>query len=143
MLRTIARNFTATRRVPEKAQGLDYLLENMEPLQTRSSAQKPSEYLPPTSFKTGHSYYPSSFEHTPAQFFKKPSAPDSVKLPDLNRLSLSPNAMSVFLTSMGKIQSRRKTGLSWKEQRKMGKAVRRARQSGLLNTFAVGSNRKL
>ncbi|EIM20117.1 hypothetical protein WALSEDRAFT_65698 [Wallemia mellicola CBS 633.66] len=143
MLRTIARNFTATRRAPQKSQGLDYLLENMEPLQTRSSAQNPSEYLPASSFRTGHSYYPSSFGHTPAQFFKKPSAPEGVKLPDLNRLSLSPNAMSVFLTSMGKIQSRRKTGLSWKEQRKLGKAVRRARQSGLLNTFAVGSNRKL
>ena len=107
------------------------------------STQDPSEYLPHNAFRTSHGYYPSNFAHTPAQFFKKPAVPDAVKLPDLNTLSLSPYAMSNFLTSMGKIQSKRKTGLSWKEQRKLGKAVRRARQNGLLNTFAIGTQRKM
>ncbi|EOR01916.1 hypothetical protein J056_003592 [Wallemia ichthyophaga EXF-994] len=141
MLRTLARNFVGSRSRLDKvkggnAGGLDSMLQQME-AHGRVIPQDPLEYLPREAFRAQHAYYPSNFAHTPAHFFKTAPTPESVRLPDLNTLSLSPNAMSVFLTSMGKIQSRRKTGLSWKEQRKLGKAVRRARQNGLLNTFAV------
>ena len=105
----------------------------------------PSEYLPSESFKLYHNYYPSNFNHKPSNFSKKYNSlsSESVILPDLNTLSLSTNLMTRYLTSMGKIKSKRQTGLSWKQQRKLGKAVRRGRQSGLLSTFAIGSNKKM
>ncbi|GAA5891073.1 hypothetical protein JCM6882_006411 [Rhodosporidiobolus microsporus] len=44
---------------------------------------------------------------------------------------------SQFVTSMGKIQSRGKTMLQRKSQRKIGKLVRRARSMGIMPTFGV------
>lgn len=44
----------------------------------------------------------------------------------------NPNLFNSYLTEMGRIVSRNKSGLGWKNQRRMGKAVRRARCMGLL-----------
>ncbi|KAI0687203.1 ribosomal protein S18 [Cytidiella melzeri] len=40
--------------------------------------------------------------------------------------------MSYFVTEMGKIKPRAMTGLTWKSQRKLGKAIRRARMMGII-----------
>lgn len=37
-----------------------------------------------------------------------------------------------FVSEMGKINSRAKTGLTWRSQRRMGKAIRRARAMGII-----------
>lgn len=44
----------------------------------------------------------------------------------------NPLLFSNYLTDLGRIQSRNLTGLSWKNQRKLGQAVRRARCMGVL-----------
>lgn len=48
----------------------------------------------------------------------------------------NPELMKTFITSMGKIKPRSQTKLSWRSQRKMAKAVRRAKQKGVLSILA-------
>ncbi|ORY75691.1 hypothetical protein BCR35DRAFT_353589 [Leucosporidium creatinivorum] len=50
---------------------------------------------------------------------------------------MNPWLRSQYCTSMGKIKSRGNTGLQRSSQRKMGKAVRRARSMGIVATFGV------
>ncbi|KAG8722813.1 hypothetical protein FRC08_007761 [Ceratobasidium sp. 394] len=40
--------------------------------------------------------------------------------------------LRAFVTEMGKIHSRAKTGLTWRSQRRVGKAIRRARAMGII-----------
>lgn len=40
--------------------------------------------------------------------------------------------MSAFVTEMGKIKSRSETALTWRSQRRIGKAIRRARNMGII-----------
>ena len=40
--------------------------------------------------------------------------------------------MSEFVTRMGRIKKRNETRLTWKNQRKLGKAVRRAKMMGII-----------
>ncbi|KAH7343941.1 ribosomal protein S18 [Rhizoctonia solani] len=44
----------------------------------------------------------------------------------------NPLLLKAFVTEMGKIHSRAKTGLTWRSQRRVGKAIRRARALGLI-----------
>lgn len=44
----------------------------------------------------------------------------------------NPVLLSSYVTEMGKIQKRSQTGLTWRSQREVGKAVRRARAMGLM-----------
>jgi small subunit ribosomal protein S18 len=44
----------------------------------------------------------------------------------------NPVLLNHFVSDMGKIQGRGKTGLTWWSQRKMGKAIRRARNMGII-----------
>ncbi|KAJ1308499.1 hypothetical protein OPQ81_004203 [Rhizoctonia solani] len=44
----------------------------------------------------------------------------------------NPLLLKSFVTEMGKIHSRAKTGLTWRSQRRVGKAVRRARAMGFI-----------
>ena len=44
----------------------------------------------------------------------------------------SSNLMSSFVTEMGKIRTRSETLLTWKNQRRLGKAIRRARMMGII-----------
>lgn len=48
---------------------------------------------------------------------------------------LNPELLSHFVTNMGKIMSRSQTQLTWKNQRRLGKAIRRARAMGLMPYF--------
>ena len=40
--------------------------------------------------------------------------------------------MASFVTTMGKIKPRAQTGLTWKNQRRIGKAIRRAKMMGII-----------
>ncbi|KAF8759873.1 Ribosomal protein S18 [Rhizoctonia solani] len=44
----------------------------------------------------------------------------------------NPLLLKPFVTDMGKIHSRAKTGLTWRSQRRVGKAIRRARAMGFV-----------
>ncbi|KAH9951696.1 hypothetical protein B0H21DRAFT_705426 [Amylocystis lapponica] len=68
-----------------------------------------------------------------------PSAAESRKGDTLYQLGIDPlhecqnsSLMSEFLTDMGKIKSRAQTNLTWKNQRRLGKAIRRARMMGII-----------
>jgi len=49
---------------------------------------------------------------------------------------MNPRLHSRFVTNIGKIMNRGMTQLTWKNQRRMGKAVRRARAMGIMPYFA-------
>lgn len=53
---------------------------------------------------------------------------------DLDPLKECQNSslMSRFVTSMGKIKGRNETKLTWKNQRRIGKAIRRAKMMGII-----------
>jgi ribosomal protein S18 len=56
---------------------------------------------------------------------------------------LNPALLSHFVTNMGKIMGRAHTQLTWKNQRRLGKAVRRARSMGLMPYFGDCSDPKV
>lgn len=56
------------------------------------------------------------------------------------RETMNPFLVSKFVTNMGKIMNRQQTQLTWKNQRRVGKAVRRARSLGLMPYFADWSD---
>ncbi|BGP44753.1 hypothetical protein JCM10450v2_000567 [Rhodotorula kratochvilovae] len=58
-------------------------------------------------------------------------------LDPLRDATTNPFVLSEFVTSMGKIKNRGKTGLQRKSQRRIGKAVRRARSMGIIPTFGI------
>ncbi|GAA6061916.1 hypothetical protein JCM10212_000541 [Sporobolomyces blumeae] len=51
--------------------------------------------------------------------------------------AMNPFWKAEFCTTMGKIKGRGKTGLQRKSQRRVGKAIRRARSMGLVPTFGI------
>ncbi|KAI0750687.1 ribosomal protein S18 [Daedaleopsis nitida] len=68
-----------------------------------------------------------------------PDAATSKELDVFYQLGLDPlkecqntSIMSRFVTTMGKIKGRKETNLTWKNQRRMGKAIRRAKMMGLI-----------
>ncbi|GHJ85482.1 hypothetical protein NliqN6_1884 [Naganishia liquefaciens] len=71
-----------------------------------------------------------------------PSAPlakrsDPFYILDVNPIDESTNhkLVSAYVTQMGKIKTRAETGLTWKNQRRVGKMVRRARAMGLISRW--------
>ncbi len=63
---------------------------------------------------------------------------DPFHILSINPLSEVQNTQIVtaYTSQMGKIKSRAETGLSWKNQRRMGKMVRRARGMGLVSRWS-------
>lgn len=49
--------------------------------------------------------------------------------------AINTNVVQAYITQMGKIKSRAETGLTWKNQRRVGKMVRRARAMGLVSKW--------
>ncbi|GAA5861455.1 hypothetical protein JCM3774_000252 [Rhodotorula dairenensis] len=81
---------------------------------------------------------PTAYAHTHDPFIR-------YGLDPLEDAQLNPSLLSEFVTSMGKIKPRGKTGLQRKTQRKVGKAIRRARSMGIMPTFGIsvpGSGRE-
>jgi ribosomal protein S18 len=56
---------------------------------------------------------------------------------DVNPINETTNhkLVSAYVTQMGKIKTRAETGLTWKNQRRVGKMVRRARAMGLISRW--------
>lgn len=71
--------------------------------------------------------------HKTDYFLNIPTA-DGKGINPLNEY-LNPALLSHFVSNMGKIMSRSQTQLTWKNQRRLGKAVRRARAMGLMPYF--------
>lgn len=46
--------------------------------------------------------------------------------------AMNSSLMSAFVTDMGKIRSRGESSLTWKSQRRVGKAIRRAKMMGII-----------
>jgi len=68
-----------------------------------------------------------------------PTAAESKKRDTFYQLGLDPlneatnsTLLSYFVSEMGKIRSRAQTGLTWKNQRRLGKAIRRAKMMGII-----------
>lgn len=68
-----------------------------------------------------------------------PDAPDSRYLDPFRQLALDPLAecqnaalLSEFVTPMGKLIGRKETGLTWRSQRRLSKAIRRAKMMGVM-----------
>lgn len=72
---------------------------------------------------------PTAYAHTHDPFIRYGIDP-------VEDAQLNPSLLSEFVTTMGKIKPRGKTGLQRKTQRKVGKAIRRARVS-LFSAFAA------
>ncbi|TKA55333.1 hypothetical protein B0A53_02257 [Rhodotorula sp. CCFEE 5036] len=81
---------------------------------------------------------PTAYAHTHDPFIRYGIDP-------VEDAQLNPSLLSEFVTTMGKIKPRGKTGLQRKTQRKVGKAIRRARSMGIMPTFGIsvpGSGRE-
>ncbi|KAG7562801.1 hypothetical protein FFLO_01756 [Filobasidium floriforme] len=79
----------------------------------------------------------------PRPAYLGPSAPKSRQSDPFHILSVNPvneainaDLVGSYLTQMGKIKSRAETGLTWKNQRRVGKMVRRARAMGLVSRWS-------
>lgn len=64
---------------------------------------------------------------------------------DINPLDevLNSGLITQYTTDMGRIKARRETRLTWRNQRKVGKAIRRARAMGLIPSFSKWSERMI
>ncbi|KAI0774164.1 hypothetical protein C8Q74DRAFT_814565 [Fomes fomentarius] len=98
-------------------------------------------------FQIGQLTQPKQFtraEYNKARSFTKrpllgPDAATSKELDIFYQLGYDPlkecqnsSLMSHFVTSMGKIKGRNETKLTWKNQRRIGKAIRRAKMMGII-----------
>ncbi|KAI0030719.1 ribosomal protein S18, partial [Vararia minispora EC-137] len=55
--------------------------------------------------------------------------------------SMNPILLSEFVTGLGKIKSRALTDLTWRSQRRVSKAIRRARAIGVMPSYWKDSPR--
>lgn len=72
-------------------------------------------------------------------YFRNIPTADGKGINPLNEY-LNPQLLSHFVTNMGKIMPRAQTQLTWKNQRRLGKAIRRARAMGLMPYFGDWSD---
>ena len=93
-----------------------------------------------------HSFSPSSLNPTPSPNARQPllGPPNRIaKQIDAFHISQSdpldhifnPAMSRAFVNQMGRIKTRAETGLTWRNQRKVGKLVRRARAMGLISRW--------
>ncbi|GAA6014887.1 hypothetical protein JCM11491_002149 [Sporobolomyces phaffii] len=88
-------------------------------------------YLPRPNFALAHPLGPpTAFGETHDPFVRYGIDP-------LRHAVMNPFWKAEFCTTMGKIKPRGKTGLQRKSQRRVGKAIRRARSMGLIPTFGI------
>jgi small subunit ribosomal protein S18 len=69
-----------------------------------------------------------------------PTRSEAVKTDPFLRLNLdpldcalNPHILTSFVSELGRLKSRAETGLTWRNQRRVGKAVRRARSMGVMS----------
>ncbi|KAG0019772.1 hypothetical protein BGZ81_009607 [Podila clonocystis] len=91
------------------------------------------------SFRKGDIYKPSDLNDSKRAAYSAPPKPvDELKILKLNPLVEYKNAtlLSHYITPLGRLMSREQTGLSAKNQRRVTKAVRRARAMCILSPTA-------
>ena len=114
---------------------------------------KVSSNLPPRTSFNHHEKPYNPYDFQPANRLPSPnrrmieplgpSRPLAIRGDVFYQLGINPldevlncNLISSFTTDMGRIQKRNETKLTWKSQRKIGKAIRRARAMGLIPAFS-------
>ncbi|KIM21020.1 hypothetical protein M408DRAFT_117045 [Serendipita vermifera MAFF 305830] len=109
--------------------------------------QQPPGFVP---FETGKAYNPYDFapenRKRPAYRRFPQGAPPralAIRQDVFHQLDIDPldevlncGLITSYATQMGRIQRRAESRLTWKSQRKMGKAIRRARAMGLIPAFS-------
>ncbi|KAK3825387.1 MAG: ribosomal protein S18 [Benniella sp.] len=91
------------------------------------------------NFRKGDVYKPSDLNDSKAITFTPPPKPvDELKILKLNPLDEYKNAalLSHYITPLGRLMSREQTGLSAKNQRRLSRAVRRARAMCIMSPTA-------
>ncbi|KAF9902855.1 hypothetical protein BX616_001788 [Lobosporangium transversale] len=91
------------------------------------------------SFRKGDTYKPSDLNDTKATVYEPPAKPvDELKILNLNPVAEYKNAslLSHYITPFGRLMSREQTGLSAKNQRRVSRAVRRARALCIISPTA-------
>ncbi|KAF9021480.1 hypothetical protein BGZ52_001680, partial [Haplosporangium bisporale] len=91
------------------------------------------------SFRKGDIYKPSDLNDSKRATYSAPPKPvDELKILKLNPIVEYKNAtlLSHYITPLGRLMSREQTGLSAKNQRRVTKAVRRARAMCILSPTA-------
>ncbi|QRV87908.1 ribosomal protein S18 [Ceratobasidium sp. AG-Ba] len=133
---------------PSAMQGLAELVQSAAE-QEQDAAALPATLLErPKPFKAGTFVSPNhlSREYRIQRIERRPKEPtmgpgrkeaqafDAFRKLDIDPLDEYKNAVLLrsFVSEMGKIHSRAKTGLTWRSQRRVGKAIRRARAMGII-----------
>jgi ribosomal protein S18 len=99
-----------------------------------------NQIYPPHSFSQS-SLYPPTSPNSRAPLLGPPNKVakqiDAFHLSSSDPLDhiFNPGMSRAFVNQMGRIRSRAETGLTWKNQRKVGKLVRRARAMGLISRW--------
>lgn len=103
---------------------------------TRCARSRPPQFVQPKRFSRDE-YYKYQWRSKP--FILGPDAGASRYKDIFHQLKLNPlhesqnsSLMSYFVTHMGKIKRRSETQLTWKNQRRIGKAIRRAKMMGII-----------
>ncbi|KAF9429045.1 hypothetical protein BGZ76_001925 [Entomortierella beljakovae] len=87
------------------------------------------------NFRKGDIYKPSDLnDSTPPSYGPPPKRPDELKILNINPINA--NLLSHYITPLGRLMSREQTGLSAKNQRRVTKAVRRARALCIISPTA-------
>ncbi|KAF8978311.1 hypothetical protein BGZ46_006609 [Entomortierella lignicola] len=103
--------------------------------------RSPSEHIKTArgNFRKGDIYSPSDLNDSkPASYPPPPKPVDELKILNINPIVEYKNAnlLSHYITPLGRIMSREQTGLSAKNQRRLTKAVRRARALCIISPTA-------
>ncbi|KAI0775914.1 hypothetical protein BD413DRAFT_525079 [Trametes elegans] len=100
---------------------------------------EPDEFVQPRAFTRDVYLHKSKGSYRSKRPQLGPDAAESRYLDPFYQLNIDPlkeclntTLLSHFVTSMGKIRSRSETNLTWKNQRRMGKAIRRAKMMGII-----------
>ncbi|KAI0832307.1 hypothetical protein BC628DRAFT_1305289, partial [Trametes gibbosa] len=98
----------------------------------------PQQFVTPTDF-TRDGYLKKAKRRFSRRPLLGPDASTSRYLDVFHQMDINPlneclnsKIMSHFVTTMGKIKGRNETNLTWKNQRRVGKAIRRAKMMGII-----------
>ncbi|KAH9853601.1 hypothetical protein C2E23DRAFT_884760 [Lenzites betulinus] len=98
----------------------------------------PNQFLTPSNF-TREGYFKKNKRGFSRRPLLGPDAATSRYLDVFHQMDINPlneclnsKIMSRFVTTMGKIKGRNETNLTWKNQRRVGKAIRRAKMMGII-----------
>ncbi|KAF9400865.1 hypothetical protein BGX21_003345 [Mortierella sp. AD011] len=107
--------------------------------QTSGSLASEQARMTRGNYRKGDTYSPSDLNDTKPIAYAPPAKPvDELKILKLNPLVEYKNAtlLSHYITPLGRLMSREQTGLSAKNQRRVTKAVRRARALCIISPTA-------